>query len=70
MPTDRPRLSLPQLDWKTATCRVCGNSFDYLGKRRPPTCKNGDCRYRWEHRINPHTWAGHQIGLFEPSDHS
>ena len=60
-----PKLTLPSLDWKSATCEVCGKTFDYLGKRRPHTCKDGNCRYMYEHKISPEKWASHQPGLFE-----
>ena len=62
-----PKLTLPQLDWKSSTCEVCGKPFDYLGKRRPHVCKDGNCRYTYENKINPEKWAAHQPGLFETS---
>lgn len=65
-----PRLTLPDLDWKTTTCVVCGQPFDYLGKRRPRTCKNGRCRYIHHYRIAPETWANHQLSLFDRSNRS
>jgi len=56
---------LPSMDWKSATCEVCGEVFEYFGKKRPHTCKNGDCRYRYEHQIEPKTWASYQPNLFD-----
>ena len=67
MANSLPKLTLPDLDWKTATCEVCGKPFDYLGKRRPHTCKDGNCRYVYANKINPDKWATHQPGLFETS---
>ncbi|HKK21115.1 MAG TPA: hypothetical protein VJ983_06560 [candidate division Zixibacteria bacterium] len=58
-------LTLPQLNWKKATCEVCGDNFDYIGKKRPHTCKKGECLYKFQYNINPQTWASHQPGLFE-----
>jgi hypothetical protein len=51
--------------WKTATCEVCGRTFDYLKKGRPKTCPDGVCRYRYHHKIDPHTWANYQPTLFD-----
>lgn len=61
---DSPKISLPDLNWKTATCVVCGKPFDYHGRRKPKTCRNGACRYRYEYKIEPEKWAGHQNNLF------
>jgi hypothetical protein len=57
--------SLPDLNWKQARCDVCGETFDYMSKRRPPTCKKGECKYKYEYKIDPQTWASHQPGLFD-----
>ena len=58
-------LSLPSLKWKQATCEVCGETFDYSSKRRPPTCKKGECKYKFEYKIDPQSWASHQPELFD-----
>ena len=68
MPEKKDRLTLPEFDWKTSVCAVCGDSFDYLGKRRPATCKNGRCRYIYHYRIKPTTWANQQLSLFDRPD--
>jgi len=62
------KITLPKLDWKTATCEVCGKAFQYFGRVRPHTCKDGDCRYKYKHRIDPHTWASYQPNLFDSTD--
>nr|MBN2276111.1 hypothetical protein [candidate division Zixibacteria bacterium] len=59
---------LPDLEWKTAVCEVCGEIFEYFAKKKPHTCKNGECRYRFDHKINPHTWASYQPTLFDVSN--
>jgi hypothetical protein len=51
--------------WKTGTCEVCGRSFDYLTARRPHTCPDGECRFKYHFRIEPETWASHQPTLFD-----
>jgi hypothetical protein len=56
---------MPKLDWKTTTCEVCGNSVDYLSKRRPKTCNNGECQYKFHYKINKSSWATHQPSLFD-----
>ncbi len=63
--TDKPKISMPTLDWKTATCIVCGKPFDYHGKKKPKICRDGGCRYKFEYNIDPDKWAGHQSGLFD-----
>lgn len=63
--TSTATIGLPKLSWKSATCEVCGRSFDYLGKRRPHACKNGDCQYKYSYKIAPETWFSHQPGLFD-----
>lgn len=68
METARGKISLPKLDWKKATCEVCGETFDYTGQRRPHTCKKGDCKYKYQYKIESETWARHQPTLFEKSD--
>ena len=57
--------SLPKLSWKTTTCEVCGASFDYISRRKPHVCKQGDCIYKYEYKIEPHTWASYQPTLFD-----
>ena len=59
------RLGLPTLVWRRATCEVCGEPFDYLSRKRPHTCKKGDCLYKYEYKISPHTWAGYQPTFFD-----
>ncbi|HOD67447.1 MAG TPA: hypothetical protein PK186_12320 [candidate division Zixibacteria bacterium] len=61
---EKPKISLPDLNWKTATCVVCGKPFDYHG-RKPKTCRDGNCRYRFEYKIEPDKWAGRQKTLFD-----
>jgi len=56
---------MPKLDWKTATCEVCGRTFEYLGQRKPHTCKDGECLYKFQHRIEPEKWASYQPTLFD-----
>lgn len=68
MTDKQPRLELPKLDWKTTTCVVCGQAFDYLGKRRPATCQHGKCKYIHHYKIAPSTWASHQLNMFELPD--
>lgn len=59
------KINLPKLNWKKATCEVCGQSFDYTGQRQPRTCKNGDCLYKFQYQINTDQWASHQPTLFD-----
>jgi len=59
--------SLPKFEWKKATCVVCGESFDYLSKRRPATCRSGECRYRYHYKIDREQWADYQPSLFDSS---
>lgn len=56
---------LPKLDWKHATCDVCGQTFDYISRRRPHVCKRGECRYKFEYKIEPQKWASYQPTLFD-----
>lgn len=65
MSEPRRKLTLPKVDWKTATCEVCGEPFDYMGKRRPHTCQTGECRYKYHYKIEPKTWATYQPTLFD-----
>ena len=65
MSKDNNSPSLPDMDWKQATCEVCGDSFDYSTKRRPHTCRKGECKYKYEYKIDEQTWASHQPGLFD-----
>jgi len=60
-----PEPKMPKLDWKTATCEVCGRTFEYLGQRKPHTCKDGECLYKFQHRIEPEKWASYQPTLFD-----
>jgi len=66
MSDSTPSISIPKSSWRTATCEVCGGQFDYLGTRRPHTCKNGDCLYKYHYKIEPRTWASYQPTLFDP----
>ena len=59
------KTSLPKLQWKTATCEVCGNPFDYLSQKRPKICKNGDCQYKYHYKINEKSWATYQPSFFD-----
>ncbi|MDF1544376.1 MAG: hypothetical protein P1R58_04660 [bacterium] len=59
------QIRLPQVDWHKATCTVCGRSFDYCSKRRPATCKNGDCLHKYHFQIDRTKWADHQPSLFD-----
>ena len=63
--TANPTATLPNLNWKKASCEVCGETFDYIKKRRPHTCNKGDCQYKYQYRIDEDTWATHQPDLFE-----
>jgi len=56
---------LPELPWRKATCEVCGECFDYLKKRPPHTCNDGECRYKYEHGIDRTSWANYQPTLFD-----
>ena len=58
-------VKLPKLNWKTATCEVCGKSFDYMTKRKPRTCNSGDCQYKFHYKIDVTSWATHQPNLFD-----
>lgn len=59
------KITLPKLIWKKTTCEVCGETFDYNGKRRPHTCKNGECLYKYQYQIKTDQWASHQPTLFD-----
>ena len=65
MSSEKRGLSMPDLEWKQATCEVCGETFDYMKKRRPPTCQKGECKYKYEYKIDQQSWASHQPGLFD-----
>ena len=65
MKQDNHGLSLPKMNWKKATCEVCGEAFDYSSKRPPHTCKKGECKYKYEYKIDPQSWASHQPELFD-----
>lgn len=60
-----PAPQLPRLDWKTATCEVCGRAFEYIGKKKPHICKDGECIYKFQHQIEPEKWASYQPTLFD-----
>lgn len=68
MPETNRKLTLPKVAWKTATCEVCGEPFDYMGKRRPHTCQTGECRYKYHYKIEPKSWATYQPTLFDAGD--
>ena len=59
------KTSLPDLPWRKATCEVCGSTFDYLKRRAPHTCNDGECRYKYQHGIDRTTWANYQPTLFD-----
>jgi hypothetical protein len=64
MESKRTDIKLPNFQWRETPCEVCGNVVKYLNKR-PHTCNNGDCRYKFEYKINKESWANHQPGLFD-----
>jgi len=68
MPDNKRDIILDRDHWKTATCEVCGRSFDYLSPRRPRTCPDGECRYKYHYKIEPHSWASYQPTLFDAPD--
>lgn len=57
--------SMPTLAWRKATCRVCGETFDYSSRRAPATCRSGECRYKYHYKIDTHKWADYQPTLFD-----
>ena len=64
--SEKSKLVLPDFQWKTTTCEVCGCAFDYLSKRRPHTCRSGECRYKYHFNIDRRSWASYQPTLFDP----
>ena len=64
MQNDKPEIKMPDLDWKVGECEVCGKPFKFLGKRKPHTCRDGECRYKFDYKISPENWASHQPDLF------
>jgi len=62
--TDK-KTSLPKLNWRTTTCEVCGKPFDYLSKKRPKTCNDGNCQYKFHYQIDKKSWATYQPTLFD-----
>ena len=58
-------INLPKINWKSSVCEVCGETFDYMSKKRPKVCKKGECQYKYHYNIDRHSWAGHQFSLFE-----
>lgn len=60
------KAKLPKLNWQKTSCEVCGKTFDYLTKKRPRICKNGDCQYKFHYKIDETKWASYQPGLFDP----
>jgi len=32
-----------KLEWVTASCPICGETYDYLIAFKPPTCSKFDC---------------------------
>ncbi len=48
------------MNWQKATCEVCGASFDHLKKRRPHTCNNGECQYKYHYQVDRREWASYQ----------
>ncbi|MEE8575804.1 MAG: hypothetical protein V3T31_00985 [candidate division Zixibacteria bacterium] len=65
MDNNKSDIKLPVLGWKTATCEVCGEPFDYLNRKRPHTCRNGECLYAFRYRIKEEEWASYQPTLFD-----
>lgn len=49
------KVKLPKIDWKTAVCPVCGSSHDYI-RRKPRTCKNGECIHKYQFKIDVENW--------------
>lgn len=47
---------MPKIDWNTSSCPVCGNSYDWLSKK-PKTCSQMECIYKYQHKIDVHLWA-------------
>ena len=64
-PAESGRIKLPEFSWQTATCPVCGETFDYLSRRRPRTCNTGECRYKYHYGVDKKDWASYQPTLFE-----
>lgn len=58
-------IKVPDFQWKLGTCTVCGKQFRHLKKNPPRTCSNGDCRYKYQYKIDRHLWADYQPTLFE-----
>lgn len=65
MDTDRHDLKLPEVDWKTGTCPVCGSMFQYLTKTKPRTCRDGECRFKFHYQIDREHWADFQPSFFD-----
>ena len=59
---------MPQQDWRKATCPVCGETFDYLGNRRPKVCRAPECKYKFQFKIDRDSWADFQPSLFDRDD--
>jgi len=64
------KTKLPQLNWKQATCEVCGKEFDYFTPKRPRVCKNGDCKYKFHYKIDEKSWVSYQPTLFDTNKKS
>ena len=60
----KSKLTLPKLDWKKGSCTVCGESFDYCARKKPATCKKGECLHKFHYRIDQDKWADFQPDLF------
>lgn len=63
-------IKVPDFQWKLGTCIVCGKQFHHLKKNPPRTCSNGDCKYKYQYKIDRHTWADYQPTLFESAETS
>ncbi|MEW6049754.1 MAG: hypothetical protein AB1644_01655 [Candidatus Zixiibacteriota bacterium] len=60
MKTPPANIKLPDLPWKRNTCPVCGRSFQHLSRSRPRTCRSGECRYKYDYKIDRENWADYQ----------
>jgi hypothetical protein len=65
MNAEKKSFQLPPVQWRTATCPVCGQPFKYLSKNRPRTCRDGDCLYKYHYQIDRERWADYQPTFFD-----
>ena len=50
------KIKLPPVKYKITVCPVCGSSYDFHG-HKPRTCKDFNCRYAYDNKVNVHEWA-------------